>query len=111
MTCPFCARIEAGEFDPTLSNTHAVVFEPLHPVTPGHLLVVSRTHIFDAACDPWTAGQLMHLASSIARGLASANIITSMGAPATQTIRHLHLHIVPRSDDDGLALPWTGQGP
>jgi histidine triad (HIT) family protein len=37
------------------------------------------------------------------------NIITSVGAEATQTVFHLHLHVVPRRFGDGLALPWTGQ--
>lgn len=105
--CPFCARIASREFDAKLSNSHGAVFEPLNPVTPGHLLVVSCSHIFDAASDPWTAGRLMDLASAIARGMASANIITSIGEPATQTVRHLHLHIVPRASGDGLKLPWS----
>lgn len=34
-------------------------------------------------------------------------IITSIGANATQTVRHTHLHVVPRRPGDGLALPWT----
>jgi histidine triad (HIT) family protein len=36
------------------------------------------------------------------------NIITSAGSDATQTVFHLHLHVVPRRAGDGLALPWTG---
>ena len=38
------------------------------------------------------------------------NLITSSGSAATQTIQHVHVHYVPRRDDDGLTLPWTGQG-
>ena len=29
------------------------------------------------------------------------------GRAATQTVEHLHIHIVPRSDGDGLQLPWS----
>lgn len=37
------------------------------------------------------------------------NLITSSGRWATQTVKHLHIHYVPRRKDDGLTLPWTGQ--
>ena len=42
-------------------------------------------------------------------GAASCNLITSVGAAATQTVKHLHIHIVPRHEGDGLHLPWTEQ--
>ncbi|MFI5774395.1 HIT domain-containing protein [Streptomyces sp. NPDC051658] len=35
------------------------------------------------------------------------NHLTSCGPDATQTVFHLHGHLVPRAADDGLALPWT----
>jgi hypothetical protein len=37
------------------------------------------------------------------------NLITSVGADATQSVRHLHIHVVPRREGDGLMLPWSGQ--
>lgn len=39
----------------------------------------------------------------------AANLITSKGADATQSVYHLHVHIAPRQADDGLHLPWTSQ--
>lgn len=110
--CPFCARIKAGEYD--YSDRYAVAFEPLNPVTEGHLLVVPREHVSDAGSAPIAAGRTMEFAAMIAGPLEFAdypayNLITSAGSAATQTVRHLHLHIVPRRPDDGLALPWTGQ--
>lgn len=39
----------------------------------------------------------------------AANLITSRGGAATQTVFHLHVHVVPREAGDGLALPWTPQ--
>ncbi|MFB8085929.1 HIT domain-containing protein [Streptomyces sp. NPDC055992] len=35
--------------------------------------------------------------------------MTSKGSPATQTVVHLHIHVLPRTDGDGLPLPWTPQ--
>ena len=108
--CPFCRRVAASEFD--ISDQFAVAFEPLNPVTSGHLLVVSRQHVPDAGSHPLAASRVMALAAEIVGPLgwaASYNLITSAGAAATQTIQHLHLHIIPREEGDGLRLPWTGQ--
>jgi histidine triad (HIT) family protein len=111
--CPFCQRVAARQYDTTMSVPGLLaVFEPLQPVTPGHLLVVPFRHVEDAAAGPVEAGQAMEYAARlIAEVGVQANIITSVGPLATQTIRHLHLHIVPRWPDDGLVLPWGGQQP
>lgn len=107
--CPFCARIEAGEYD--YSDYYNVAFQPLNPVTPGHFLVVPRKHTKDAIMGALAAGRAMTLAANLAADmdLTDVNFITSAGAAATQTVFHLHLHIVPRREGDGLHLPWTGQ--
>jgi histidine triad (HIT) family protein len=107
--CPFCKRIAAGQFSPLTADSYVVTFEPLNPVANGHVLVVSRSHITDAAADPLTAGMAMQKAANLARNMGEANIITSIGAAATQTVNHFHVHVVPRSEGDGLALPWTNQ--
>ena len=107
--CPFCGRIERGEFDH--SDRASVAFEPLNPVTPGHLLVVPRKHVSSVFADPAVAGDALEFAGYLANRLqiGAANFITSAGKDATQTVFHLHWHIVPRRPDDGLHLPWTGQ--
>jgi histidine triad (HIT) family protein len=111
-TCPFCKRIEAGEYDDELSLNNVAVFEPLNPVTPGHLLAVPHRHVQDAVQEPHVTAYVMeHAARLIGNFGISANIITSVGAAASQTVHHLHAHIVPRREGDGLHLPWTGQKP
>ena len=108
--CPFCKRIAAGEYG--VSDSYAVSFEPLSPLVPGHLLVVPRKHVTDAGSSPLDAAAAMHLAAQIAGPLKwadSYNIITSSGPEATQSVYHMHLHIVPRRAGDGLLLPWGGQ--
>ena len=107
--CPFCERIEAREYDDR--NQWAVTFEPLNPVTPGHRLVVSACHARSALSDHVVSGATMEFAVLVAKnlGIKQCNFITSAGAAATQTVDHLHIHIVPRREGDGLALPWTGQ--
>lgn len=86
------------------------ILTPLNPVTDGHVLVIHRKHTVDAAVDPDVASDLMFSAALWVqkRGI-EANIITSIGANATQTVRHTHLHVVPRRLNDDLPLPWTPQ--
>jgi histidine triad (HIT) family protein len=109
--CPFCARIVAGEYDDDLRRFDAVSFEPLNPVTEGHRLVVPRTHVRGALGHVAIAADVMAAAVLVAlnRGITECNFITSAGAAATQTVPHLHIHLVPRREGDGLHLPWTGQ--
>lgn len=111
--CVFC-DIVAGAADPMPKHfsemgAHSVVFEPLGPVTPGHLLVVPKRHVDNAAEDPNLTADVMRAAAVLAGKFPAANIITSIGAAATQTIFHLHIHVVPRRPGDGLILPWTNQ--
>jgi histidine triad (HIT) family protein len=110
--CVFCSRLATGQYD--VSNGYCVSFEPLNPVTPGHRLVVPFRHVADALEDPWWSAQTMMFASRLAdrhrQPGEDVNIITSAGPAATQTVMHLHLHIVPRRAGDGLMLPWTARG-
>ena len=110
--CPFCARIAAGEYDEDMSlsgetGRGVAVFEPLKPVTRGHLLVVPFRHVRDATTEPHVTGYVMEHAGRLLANLGyQANIITSVGLDASQSVFHLHAHIVPRRPGDGLALPW-----
>lgn len=119
--CPFC-RIARGEA-PARFAEHPVsgrlmdgqtgtvmIFEPLDPCTPGHLLAVPTRHAASAADDPLVAAYTVEEAAEYMQLVGGDwNLITSIGAAATQTVRHLHLHLLPRVKDDGVLLPWTRQ--
>lgn len=107
--CVFC-RIIAGEEPATVVRrwADAVAIIPLRPVTTGHILVLPTEHVPDIGTTTEVSGRTMERAAELAGTLASCNLITSKGAAATQSIRHLHIHVVPRRPGDGLALPWTG---
>ena len=106
--CVFCGRVGRGEYQGL--GDEVGCFEPLNPVTPGHLLVIPLAHTPNAAADPGLAAKTMRAAAEQAGKHEAANIITSIGREATQTIEHLHLHVVPRRAGDGLSLPWTARG-
>ncbi|MER6601206.1 HIT family protein [Streptomyces parvus] len=107
--CPFCEINEGrapAEFVHEWSDAIAIV--PLNPVVEGHTLVIPKTHVTDFAEDPAVSAATMRRAADLADRLLSGsmNLITSRGREATQSVFHLHLHLVPRAENDGLALPW-----
>lgn len=118
--CPFCDfdgkiayQVGGADLGPGRPGG-IIVFEPLNPVTPGHMLVVPRRHVRDAMEDPEVTARVFQVAAEYARyrslpGFGQFNFISSAGEDATQTVFHLHVHVVPRRRDDGLVLPWTGQ--
>lgn len=110
--CPFC-EIVAGRAPATVVREwpEVIAIVPRSPVVLGHTLVIPKTHVADFTVDPDVTGVTAQHAAELARdlNLINANMITSKGRPATQSVFHLHLHLVRRAEDDGLALPWTGQ--
>lgn len=109
--CPFC-EIVAGRApaDAITEWPDAIAFRSLNPVTDDHILVVPRKHVPDFAFDPDVTAATMRRAAQLMRWTPRhMNVITSRGSAATQTVYHLHLHLVPRTEGDGLALPWTAQ--
>lgn len=108
--CPFCAKIQAGDYLFESPRYHAVAFQPLNPVVKGHMLFVPREHTENAGVDILTFGDVASFAADFAdKQLPDYNLITSAGAAATQTIGHTHIHYIPRTKDDELQLPWTNQ--
>jgi len=107
--CPFCPD-NWDNLDILKLTGIGAILTPLNPVTEGHVLVIHRKHSADAAVNPDVASDLMFSAALWVqkRGI-EANIITSIGPAATQTVFHTHVHVVPRRENDGLHLPWTGQ--
>lgn len=107
MTCVFCERIEKGEYD--YGDYYSVAFRPLNPVTGNHWLAVPMVHVPDALSVPQVTGNTFQFAALLAKELdvGDCNLITSAGKAATQSVLHLHVHIIPRVEFDGLKLPWT----
>jgi histidine triad (HIT) family protein len=106
--CPFC-DIVAGDRSAfvVLDEPGVVAFLDIHPLFPGHVLVVPRSHVdsFDDApasvlADLATATQQLSRAVQAATGAAGAFIATNVRV--SQSIPHLHFHVVPRTRGDGL---------
>ena len=116
--CIFCA-IVAGEAPAEIvdSDEHTLAFMDINPATPGHALVVPRTHSADlmeiSERDlERTTLAARRLAAKMERTLEPAgfNVLNACRAAAWQTVFHFHLHVIPRYDDDPLKLPWIPRG-
>ena len=116
--CLFCA-IVAGELPGEIvdSDEHTVSFMDINPATRGHALVVPREHVADLmeASDAQLE-QTILAARRLARTIEAAlepdgfNILNSCRPAAWQTVFHLHVHVIPRYEDDPLKLPWIPRG-
>jgi diadenosine tetraphosphate (Ap4A) HIT family hydrolase len=102
--CPFCTLAE----DRILaSNDLAIATPDGFPVSPGHTLIIPKRHVaswFDTTPEEQLAviallGEMkQHLDAE--RSPAGYNIGINDGPAAGQTVRHLHLHLIPRYDGD-----------
>ncbi|MEV7492208.1 HIT domain-containing protein [Streptomyces anulatus] len=109
--CVFC-RIVAGQVPATIVREwdDAIAIRPRSGgCTDGHVFVLPRVHVEDAGTDIEVTKAVMGRAAELMAELPAANLITSKGTEATQSVFHLHVHIVPRLDGDDLPLPWTPQ--
>lgn len=119
ISCPFCAIIMGeGWAREVYRDDHTVAFFPLRPATFGHTLVVPRRHIPDIWGLPEAdAARLSRAVLRVAAALRAAvapaglNIIQSSGAAATQTVPHLHVHLVPRWAADAMGPIWPARPP
>jgi histidine triad (HIT) family protein len=106
--CLFCG-IVAGDVaaDTVLETEHVVGFLDHRPVFKGHVLLVPRVHVVTlpdlpaALRDPFlAAGQ--RLATAMLEGLGAQGSFVAINNTVSQSVAHLHLHVVPRTKGDGL---------
>lgn len=110
--CPFCAIvIGQAQADVRYESGEVMAIVPLNPVADGHLLVIPKLHVADFTVSYHLTRITAGVAAHLGRQYENCNLITSRGAAATQSVFHLHWHLIPRAVDDGLALPWySGRG-
>ncbi len=106
--CAFCA-IVAGDAEAreVWRDDHAVAFLDLRPVFPGHVLVVPPRHaetIVDLRPDetgPLFA-RVRLLAAAVRDATGAQGTFVAMNNAVSQSVPHLHVHVVPRTKGDGL---------
>ena len=115
--CIFC-KVVAGQLPcyKLYEDEHVLAFLDIGPLTPGHCLIVPRKHyarlddIHEA--DAAVLAAIAALAPRLARAVMAAtganawNLLQNNGQIAGQVVEHVHFHIIPRSEGDGLGYRW-----
>ncbi|MGW4699373.1 HIT family protein [Streptomyces sp. NPDC004285] len=112
--CEFCKIVaSAAPAEILYESDSCLAFFPLNPATKGHTLVIPKIHVRDFTCaTPEAFGELSSTTVEISRKLLTVyspdgiNLITSAGRAASQSIMHLHLHLVPRWNNDEVGDIW-----
>ncbi|SCE80343.1 histidine triad (HIT) family protein [Micromonospora chaiyaphumensis] len=104
----FCG-IVAGEVPAfrVADEADGVALLDTRPVFKGHVLVVPRTHLVTLADLPADAlpgyfRLVQRLAVAVEAGLSAGGTFVAMNNKVSQSVPHLHTHVVPRTKGDGL---------
>jgi histidine triad (HIT) family protein len=106
--CPFCSIVAGdGVAHVVLRDDVAVGFLDRRPVFKGHVLLVPTDHVEtlldlpgDAVGPFFERGQ--RLARAMESALGAAGSFVALNNRVSQSVPHLHLHVVPRNRKDGL---------
>jgi histidine triad (HIT) family protein len=106
--CLFC-RIIAGDApgDRVLDEEQAVAFLDTRPVFKGHVLVVPRQHIVTLMDLPHEEieplfGAAQRVSRAVEAGMEADGVFVGINNRISQSVFHLHVHVVPRRRKDGL---------
>ena len=106
MTCVFCA-IVAGEADAevVIETDAAVGFLDRTPLFAGHVLVVPRIHVVTlpelTEVTPFFE-TVRRVAAALPAALGAQGTFVAINNVVSQSVPHLHAHVVPRTKGDGL---------
>ena len=105
--CAFCAIVAGGDSHVVLDDEECLAFLDHRPVFPGHCLLVPKEH-HETLRDlpPARVGPLFLRARSLAvaveEGMEADGTFVALNNRVSQSVPHLHIHIVPRRKKDGL---------
>jgi histidine triad (HIT) family protein len=106
--CVFC-EVVAGSLPAfVVASTDAyVAFLDTRPVFKGHTLVVPRAHVDVLASLPAPEigpyfGFVQRLAAAVEGALGAGGTFVAINNKVSQSVPHLHTHVVPRTKGDGL---------
>jgi diadenosine tetraphosphate (Ap4A) HIT family hydrolase len=117
--CIFC-KIVSGAIPSfkVFENEHVLAFLDINALSPGHTLVIpkyhaERTHQLPADV-MGEVGRAIHVVSSAlvaTGGMRDYNVLQNNGAAAHQAVMHVHYHVIPKTDNEGLDIIWNSTTP
>jgi histidine triad (HIT) family protein len=117
--CVFC-KIVAGEIPAikVYENDETLAFMDLGQVNPGHVIVIVKPHVQDVyGLNSDLAAAVFRTATHVAQGVKKAmkpegmTLLQTNEQAGWQTVRHFHIHVLPRHQADGLTLTWPAKNP
>jgi histidine triad (HIT) family protein len=112
--CVFC-KIVAGQMPcfKLLEDDNALAIMDIYPANDGHCLVLTKEHyptLFDISDEAFAAvsRSIIRVARAVNQALSPVglNLIQTNGPGAQQSVRHFHVHVLPRKLGDQLKLNW-----
>jgi histidine triad (HIT) family protein len=117
MNCVFC-QIASGDQPAEIvwRDENAIAFLDNRPLFPGHVLLIPRHHVETLADLPgdqvgplFQAAQKLEVA--VEHAMESQGSFVAVNNRVSQSVPHLHIHIVPRNKGDGLkGFFWPRKG-
>ncbi len=112
MSCIFCGIVNGdGPAVRIVEDDRYLALLDIRPFARGHTLVIPKRHTVDLTdTPPETLADMVRIGQRIARAarateLADAtNVALNDGPAAFQSVRHIHLHVLPRRNGDKLSL-------
>jgi len=106
--CLFCAIVAGEQPAHVVLDTPAVVaFLDHRPLFPGHTLVVPRAHVATLTDLPADAlgeyfARVQQITAAVETAMGAAGSFVAANNVVSQSVPHLHFHVVPRNRKDGL---------
>ncbi len=113
-SCVFC-KIVAGQIPcfKLFEDDKTLAFMDINPAHDGHCLVVAKDHyptVFEISDEAFVA--VARSVRKVARAVNMAispeglNLVQANGEGAQQSVKHFHIHVLPRKLGDELKLDW-----
>lgn len=106
--CLFCQVVDGSRPSvKVFEDETSVAFLDHRPLFPGHVLLVPREHhetlaeLPEALIEP-LFGNAQHLARAVEVAMAAEGTLVALNNRVSQSVPHLHVHVVPRRRKDGL---------
>lgn len=112
--CIFC-KIVTGQVpcSKIYENDSVLAFLDVGPVSEGHALVISKQHTSSVdQTEPQAMAEIAKVLPKLAGAIKQAmgadgyNVLCNNGASAGQVVDHMHVHIIPRKENDGVFNQW-----
>lgn len=106
--CIFCAIVKGeAKAHVVLDDDVCLAFLDKTPLFEGHVLVVPRDHVVTLPeLEPALVGPLFQrvqrIATAVKEALGAQGTFVAMNNAVSQSVPHLHVHVVPRTKGDGL---------